>query len=177
MLAYGKTDAEVVGLTPLPRRTDRRCCPTFLSFRFMVGTAMLYLLLAALAFVWRNRLEDKPFCCGRRSERPCPTSPSWPAGPWPPDASRGSGRWCCMPAMRYRPFRPIGGASLLAFIVVYSLLGVLDIYPLRKYACKGPQARWISDGTLFLWQDRLGMISESESLPGFSKRNPASKRT
>ena len=31
--------------------------------------------------------------------------------------------------------------SLGAFIVVYSLLGVLDIYLLRKYAIKGPDAQ------------------------------------
>ena len=31
--------------------------------------------------------------------------------------------------------------SLAAFIVVYSLLGILDIYLLRKYAIKGPDAQ------------------------------------
>ena len=31
--------------------------------------------------------------------------------------------------------------SLGAFIVVYSLLGLLDIYLLRKYAIKGPDAQ------------------------------------
>ena len=29
--------------------------------------------------------------------------------------------------------------SLIAFIVVYSVLGLLDIFLLRKYACKGPE--------------------------------------
>ena len=29
--------------------------------------------------------------------------------------------------------------SLIGFIVVYTLLGVLDIWLLRKYACKGPE--------------------------------------
>jgi cytochrome d ubiquinol oxidase subunit I len=29
--------------------------------------------------------------------------------------------------------------SIIAFVVVYSLLGVLDIYLLRKYALKGPK--------------------------------------
>jgi cytochrome d ubiquinol oxidase subunit I len=28
--------------------------------------------------------------------------------------------------------------SLVAFILVYSLLGFIDIYLLRKYACQGP---------------------------------------
>jgi cytochrome d ubiquinol oxidase subunit I len=28
--------------------------------------------------------------------------------------------------------------SLVAFIVVYSLLGLIDVYLLRKYACQGP---------------------------------------
>ena len=32
------------------------------------------------------------------------------------------------------------GLSLLAFIVVYTVLGVIDIYLLRKYAIKGPEA-------------------------------------
>ena len=31
--------------------------------------------------------------------------------------------------------------SLLGFIVVYSILGILDIYLLRKYAIKGPDAQ------------------------------------
>lgn len=31
--------------------------------------------------------------------------------------------------------------SLLGFIVVYSFLGILDIYLLRKYAIKGPDAQ------------------------------------
>ena len=31
--------------------------------------------------------------------------------------------------------------SLAAFTVVYSVLGILDIYLLRKFALKGPDAR------------------------------------
>ena len=31
--------------------------------------------------------------------------------------------------------------SLLAFIIVYSVLGLLDIFLLRKYAIKGPQGQ------------------------------------
>jgi len=31
--------------------------------------------------------------------------------------------------------------SLIAFIVVYTLLGALDIFLLRKYALKGPDAQ------------------------------------
>ena len=31
--------------------------------------------------------------------------------------------------------------SLIAFICVYSLLGILDIYLLRKFAIKGPDAQ------------------------------------
>ena len=30
--------------------------------------------------------------------------------------------------------------SLAAFIVIYTFLGILDIYLLRKYAKKGPEA-------------------------------------
>ena len=30
--------------------------------------------------------------------------------------------------------------SLVAFIVVYALLGLIDIYLLRKYACLGPRS-------------------------------------
>ena len=32
------------------------------------------------------------------------------------------------------------GLSLAAFIVIYTFLGILDIYLLRKYAKKGPEA-------------------------------------
>ena len=31
--------------------------------------------------------------------------------------------------------------TLLAFIIVYSVLGLLDIFLLRKYAIKGPQGQ------------------------------------
>lgn len=141
ILAFGKADAEVVGLNAWPREDQPPVLITFLAFRFMIATAGLFMLLAVLAFVYRKRLETKPILMRALIWGiPLPYL-SIMAG-WTV-AEVGRQPWIVYGMMRTSDaVSPVPassvGLSLLAFLVVYSFLGVLDIYLLRKYALKGP---------------------------------------
>ncbi len=142
ILAHGTADAEVKGLKDFPKEDRPPVLLTFLSFRFMVLTAGIYVLAAALAFVLRNRLEEKPLLLKALVWIiPLPYL-SLMAG-WAV-AEVGRQPWIVYGLMRTTDaVSPVPassvGISLAAFIGVYTFLGVLDIYLLRKYALKGPQ--------------------------------------
>ncbi len=140
-LAYGSFDAEVKGLNAFPKEDLPPVLLTFLSFRLMVALGGLFILAAGLAWLKREKLEDYPLLCkGLIWLIPLPyiaIMAGWML------AEVGRQPWSVYGLMRTSDaVSPVPassvGLSLLAFIVVYSLLGVLDIYLLRKYALKGP---------------------------------------
>ncbi len=141
-ISYGDFDAEIKGLKDFPRRDWPPVAPVFWSFRIMVGLGGLFILVAAWAFVQR------------RKEQPCPyllrllpwiiplpyaaTFLGWAV------AEIGRQPWIVYNLMRTSDaVSPVPADnilfSLVGFIVVYSLLGIIDIFLLIKYAQKGPE--------------------------------------
>ncbi len=114
---------------------------TFLSFRFMVGLGTLFPLLAIGAFFWRKSIGERPrFARLLTWIIPLPylaIMAGWML------AEVGRQPWIVYKLMlTTQGISPVPasnvGISLAAFILIYSILGVIDIYLLRKYARKGP---------------------------------------
>ncbi|MDR3358483.1 MAG: cytochrome ubiquinol oxidase subunit I [Desulfovibrio sp.] len=142
-LAYQDTDAEVKGLKDFPEKDRPPVAPVFWSFRLMVALGGLFALLAVAAVIQRGR--ERP--CSRLLKAlvwniPLPyvcLALGWTV------AEVGRQPWIVFGLMRtsdaVSPVPPGDIAiSLVAFAVVYTVLGVLDIYLLRKYAVQGPEA-------------------------------------
>ena len=116
---------------------------TFLSFRLMVGFGTLFLVVAFLAWRWRNSIGERPkFAKLLTWMIPLPyiaLMAGWTV------AEVGRQPWIVNKLMlTVQGISAVPASSVVlslgAFIVVYSLLGVLDIYLLRKFALKGPAA-------------------------------------
>ncbi|MDL2268143.1 cytochrome ubiquinol oxidase subunit I [Desulfovibrio sp. OttesenSCG-928-G15] len=114
---------------------------TFLSFRLMVGLGTLFPLLAFMALYWRKSIGQRPgFTRILLYAIPLPyiaIMAGWTV------AEVGRQPWIVNKLMltvqgiSAVPASSVA-ASLGAFIVIYGLLGALDIYLLRKFAIKGP---------------------------------------
>lgn len=140
-LAHGNFNAEVVGLKDFAPEDRPPVLLTFLTFRIMVGLGTLFPLLALLAWFWQNKIAEKPWF-GRILIWAIPLPYIAIMAGWAV-AEVGRQPWIVWGLMRTRDaVSPIPGSSvaisLLAFIVVYSALGVIDIWLLRKYAKLGP---------------------------------------
>ena len=116
---------------------------TFLSFRFMAGLAVVFIALGLGAWFYRNRIEEKPLLAKLLTWAiPLPylaIMAGWAL------AEVGRQPWIVYKVMMtHQAVSPVPagsvGLSLAAFIAVYTLLGVVDIYLLQKFAKKGPAA-------------------------------------
>ena len=143
-IAYGSTDAEVKGLKDFAKEDRPPVVPTFLSFRGMIAMAGIFVLLAVGAFLQRKKDEPCPLLLKALVWNiPLPYIAimlGWAV------AEIGRQPWIVYGLMRTSDaVSPVPAEnvaiSLGGFIVVYSLLGLLDIYLLRKYAIKGPDAQ------------------------------------
>jgi cytochrome d ubiquinol oxidase subunit I len=147
ILAGYAPSTEVKGLREWPADQRPPVLPLFLSFRAMVGFGFTFLLIGFLAFRSRHTIETKT-----RFLRVLP----WLI-PLPYLANQlgwtiseiGRQPWIVYGMMRTADaVSPIAlsqvGVSLVAFILVYSLLGAVDFYLLWKFA-------------------RLGVAEESET--------------
>ncbi|GFK92399.1 Cytochrome bd-I ubiquinol oxidase subunit 1 [Fundidesulfovibrio magnetotacticus] len=140
-IAYNDINAEVKGLKDFKPEDRPPVAITFWSFRIMVGLGTLFIALAVFAWIKRNDLVNQP-----RLLRallwviPLPyiaIDCGWAV------AEVGRQPWIVHGLMRTKdavsPVEPSQVAvSLAAFIVVYAMLGAIDIYLLAKYAKKGP---------------------------------------
>jgi cytochrome d ubiquinol oxidase subunit I len=142
ILAFNDPNAEVKGLKDFPKEDRPPVLITFLSFRVMVGLGTLFPILAGLAWLWREKIQEKPWLLKALIYTiPLPYAAimfGWTV------AEVGRQPWIVYGMMRTNDaVSPVDASSVLtsiiAFVVVYSLLGVLDIYLLRKYALKGPK--------------------------------------
>ncbi|MFV0347154.1 MAG: cytochrome ubiquinol oxidase subunit I [Halodesulfovibrio sp.] len=142
ILAFNDPNAEVKGLKDFPKEDRPPVLITFLSFRVMVGLGTLFPILAGLAWLWREKIQEKPWLLKALMYTiPLPYIAimfGWTV------AEVGRQPWIVYGMMRTNDaVSPVDASSVLtsiiAFVVVYSLLGVLDIYLLRKYALKGPK--------------------------------------
>jgi cytochrome d ubiquinol oxidase subunit I len=140
LLAGYSPSTEVKGLRDWPADQRPPVLPVFLSFRVMVGLGFLFLVVAILAFRGRKTIESR-----RALLRFLP----WMI-PLPYLANQVG--WTIaelgrQPWIVYGMMRTTAGASrlavsqvsvsLVAFILVYSLLGVVDFYLLWKFARMG----------------------------------------
>jgi cytochrome d ubiquinol oxidase subunit I len=140
-LAYGDADAEVKGLKSFPESDWPPINSTFWSFRIMVGLGGLFILLAGAAFWQRDRENICP-CLLRCLTWAIPLPYLGLALGWTV-SEVGRQPWIVYGLMRTADaVSPVPAAdiavSFTAFCVVYALLGIIDIYLLRKYACLGP---------------------------------------
>ncbi len=143
-ISYGDANAEVKGLKDIPKDDRPPILPTFLSFRSMVALGGLFVLLTLWATLQCRKENPSPFLLKALVWNiPLPYLAlmlGWAV------AEIGRQPWIVYGLMRTSdavspvPVENIA-MSLGAFIVVYTLLGILDIYLLRKYAIKGPEAR------------------------------------
>lgn len=147
-LAFNDFNAEVKGLNDFPKEDIPPVLTTFLSFRFMVGMGGLFILLAFFAWKKREDLASNPLLCKALTYAiPLPyiaIMAGWML------AEVGRQPWIVYSLMRTSDaVSPVPSSSvaisLLSFIVVYSVLGILDIYLLIKYARKGPQPAPVAD--------------------------------
>lgn len=142
MLAFNNPHAEVKGLKDFPKEDRPPVLITFISFRVMVGLGSLFLLLAGLSWIWRDKIQEKPWLLKTLIlALPLPYLAimfGWAV------AEVGRQPWIVYNMMRTSDaVSPVDASSvmvsIIAFTVVYSALGVLDIYLLRKFAQKGPK--------------------------------------
>lgn len=141
-IAYGDSNAEIKGLKDFPKEDRPPVTPVFWSFRIMVALGVIFIVLAASA--WLQRKREMP-CRGLMATLvwsiPLPyitIALGWLV------AEVGRQPWIVYNLMRTSDaVSPVPADnvmfSLIAFIVVYGVLGLLDIFLLRKYACKGPE--------------------------------------
>ncbi len=141
LMAGYSTDTVVKGLRDFPADQRPPVLPVFLSFRAMVGLAFLFLAIAFYA--WRKRyvieqcprfLKLLPWCIALPY---LANQLGWTI------AELGRQPWIVYGIMRTRDaVSPIATAqvatSLVAFFLVYALLGAVDFYLLVKFARKGP---------------------------------------
>ncbi len=142
-LAFGDTQAEVKGLKAFAKEDRPPILLTFLSFRVMVGLGGLFLVLSLMAFILRKKQDAMPPWLLRALVWTIPLPYIAIMLGWAV-AEVGRQPWIVYGLMRTADaVSPVPGSnvaiSLVAFIVVYSMLGLIDIYLLRKYACKGPK--------------------------------------
>jgi cytochrome d ubiquinol oxidase subunit I len=142
LLAHYDVNAEVKGLKEVPPAERPPVLPVFLSFRAMVGLAFLFIGLSAWAFLRRKEpVRSSPLLLKALVwSIPLPylaNELGWTL------AEVGRQPWMVYGLMRTADaVSPISttqvGVSALGFVLLYTLLGIADIYLLAKYARRGP---------------------------------------
>ena len=142
-LAYNDPSAEVKGLKDWPKEERPPVAITFWSFRIMVGLGTLFILLAGAAWLYRNRAEQMPPLLMRVLVWTIPLPYLAIQAGWVV-AEVGRQPWIVYGVMKTKDaVSPVAvsqvATSLVALVLLYLLLGALDIFLLAKYARKGPQ--------------------------------------
>jgi cytochrome bd ubiquinol oxidase subunit I len=142
MLAFHSSQAVVKGLKDFPEADRPPVALTFLSFRLMVGLGFLFVLLTVVGWFKRHKLESSPgYLKVMLYAIPLPYL-ALEAGWMVTEVGRQP--WIVYGLMRTSDAAsPIAasqvGISLAAFILVYSLLGVVAFYLIAKFARQGPE--------------------------------------
>ncbi|MFZ5428238.1 MAG: cytochrome ubiquinol oxidase subunit I [Thermodesulfobacteriota bacterium] len=140
-IAYNDVNAEVKGLLDFKPEDRPPVAITFWSFRIMVALGTLFIALAFFGWLKRDKLAQYPlYLKALVLAIPLPyiaIDCGWAV------AEVGRQPWIVYGLMRTKDaVSPVTasqvGISLAAFIIVYALLGAIDIYLLAKYAKKGP---------------------------------------
>jgi len=142
MLAYHSSQAVVKGLKDFPEADRPPVALTFLSFRLMVGLGLLFVLLTVVGWFKRRNLESSPgYLKVMLYAIPLPYL-ALEAGWMVTEVGRQP--WIVYGLMRTSDAAsPIAasqvGITLAAFVLVYSLLGVVAFYLMAKFARQGPE--------------------------------------
>lgn len=142
LLAFNNPSAEVKGLNDFPKEDRPPVFLTFVGFRTMIGVGTLCIGLAVWAFLRRkNPASDPRMLKILVWAIPLPyiaLQAGWIV------AEVGRQPWLVYGIMR----TPSGHSpaleasqvwiSLLAFLAVYTVLGIVDFYLIKKFAVKGP---------------------------------------
>lgn len=141
MLAHHDASATVKGLKDFPPSERPPVTITFWSFRLMVGLGFLFILIAGLGWLKRHDIENqmgllKLFIYAI----PLPyiaLELGWAV------AEVGRQPWIVYGLMKTADAVSVldvsqVAISFTAFVVFYSILGIIDFYLLAKYARKGP---------------------------------------
>lgn len=147
LLAYHSSDATVKGLKDFPKDERPPVLPSFLSFRIMIGLGMLFPLLTIIGWFKRNNLEGSPWYLKTMLyAMPLPyiaAEAGWML------AEIGRQPWVVYGVMKTSDaVSPIStpqvALTLIAFIVVYTLLGAAAAYLMAAHARKGPEPVTVS---------------------------------
>ncbi len=142
LLAFHDPEAEVKGLKEWSKEERPPVALTFYSFRIMVGLGLLFGLLSVLAFLRRNNPENAPKLLKILIWNiPLPyiaAQAGWMV------AEVGRQPWIVYGLMKTKDaVSPLSslqvGLSLPAFIIVYSILGVICFWLIAYHARKGPE--------------------------------------
>ena len=142
MLAYHDSEATVKGLKDFPKDERPPVTLPFISFRIMVGLGFLFLTLTVYGWFRRNNLEDSPgFLKVMLFALPLPyiaNEAGWML------AEVGRQPWVVYGVMKTsEAVSPISVSqvmtSLVAFVLVYTLLGAAAVYLMVGHARKGPE--------------------------------------
>jgi len=141
LLAYHDPQAEVKGLKAFPKEERPPVMLTFVAFRVMVGLGFLFVLLTLVGWIRRNKLEESPgYLKVMLWSIPLPyiaLQAGWIV------TEVGRQPWIVYGLMKTKDaVSPIAasqvGISLAAFILVYTALGIVAFYLIRKLAIQGP---------------------------------------
>ena len=142
MLAYHDFKAEVKGLKEWPASERPPVFLSFVSFRTMVALGVLMLLMAVLAFWWRNKLDQYPWYLKLQLYAlPLPwiaIQLGWTL------TEVGRQPWIVYGMMKTSDAAsPIAtsqvATTLVGFVLLYSLLALIDIFLITKFARRGPE--------------------------------------
>jgi len=141
-LAKHDPKAEVKGLKAFPPADRPPVLINFIAFKLMVGLGVYFALITVYAWFRRNRLTESPGLLKLMVlSIPLPyvaAEAGWVL------AEVGRQPWIVYGLMRTSDAAsPVAGSqvlmSLVAFIVVYGILGCLGFYLMAKHAMKGPE--------------------------------------
>jgi cytochrome d ubiquinol oxidase subunit I len=141
-LGHHNFNAEIKGLKAFPQDQRPPVLLTFISFRGMVALGMYFVLMMIIGVWKRNRLLESPvYLKWMLYSIPLPyiaIQMGWII------AEVGRQPWIVYGIMRTSDaVSPIAasqvGATLVGFILVYGLLGLVGCFLLFKYARKGPE--------------------------------------
>jgi cytochrome d ubiquinol oxidase subunit I len=143
-MAFRDSEAEIKGLKDFAKELRPPIMPTFLSFKAMAALGMLFMLVAALAwlFSYRDRLESVPYFLKLMIYViPLPyiaCQAGWVV------AEMGRQPWIVYGLLKTSDAVSKSVSvdqviiSLAGFTILYGFLAIVDIYLLFKYARQGP---------------------------------------
>jgi len=142
LLAFHDPNGVVQGLKDFPKENRPPVGLTFFSFRLMVILGLLFILLTLMAWVKRNQLESCP-CLLKMILYSIPLPYLACALGWTV-AEVGRQPWIVYGVMKTsQAVSPIATSqvalSIVAFIVVYTFLGIVAFFLMTKHAKKGPE--------------------------------------